>query len=265
MFILKKLMGSLLKPLPLSLLLLGLGVVLYWAVTRHFKKQAGILGRRGLPVARALIIAGFTVLLVSSNGPFSRWLVAPLEELHPMYKGQPVSAVLVLGSYHHSAPDIPVTSYLEHDSLYRLAEGIRIALLHESIPLIVSGYAFRDSMSQAEAYRQVAVALGFPAERIKLVESGRDTFEEMQAVASIVGQQPFALVTSAYHMPRSMAAARQQALQPVAAPTWHKVKPVRGEGINFWLLMPSVSALKMTTRAVHEYLGMAWYKLSGRI
>jgi uncharacterized SAM-binding protein YcdF (DUF218 family) len=266
MFIFKKIVGSLLMPLPFALLLVVVGFVLYWRVARKSQQSGnGQCSAGKTKFARVLMISGFVIILLASNGTVARWLIAPLERIHPPYAEQPVKAVLVLGSYHRSAPGIPVTSFLENDGLYRLAEGIRIALMHDDIPLIVSGYAFRDAMSQAQAYRLVAIALGFPEKRIVLLESGRDTFEEMQGVSRIVGEQPLALVTSAYHMPRSMAAAKHNLLHPVAAPAWYNVKPSADADLDLWALVPSTKALMLTARAMHEYLGIVWYRLTDRL
>lgn len=267
MFMLKKIIGSLIMPLPLAMLLVVLGFVLLWRVAGKTGGQGSSESTRGgqRKAGMTLLVSGFLIIYLAGNGTISRWLIAPLEQVHPPYAGQPISAVLVLGSYHRSAPGLPVTSYLENDALYRLAEGIRIALEHEEIPLVLSGYNFNDEMSQAEAYRQVALSLGFPEQRILLLESGRDTSEEMQGMKNIIGNQSFALVTSAYHMARSMASAKRYSLQPVAAPTWHKVKPSEDSEIDLWTFVPSPKALMISSRALHEYLGLSWYWLTDRL
>lgn len=267
MFMLKKVIGSLLMPLPLAMLLMVLGFVLLWRVARKTGDKTTSESTRGVQrkAGMSLLVTGFLIICLAGNGTISRCLVAPLEQVYPPYAGQPISAVLVLGSYHRSAPGLPVSSFLENDALYRLAEGIRIALEHEAIPLVLSGYNFNDEMSQAEAYRLVALSLGFPEQRIILLESGRDTSEEMQGMRNIIGDQPFALVTSAYHMPRSMASAKRYSLQPVAAPTWHKVKPSEDSEIDLWTFFPSPKALMISSRAVHEYLGISWYWLTDRL
>lgn len=251
-------------PLPAALILLGVaGFLLFRSRQWQSEKQDSIKGgKNSLRLAKYLFGLGFAIILLASNLMIARLVIAPLEHLHPPYKGQPVAAVLVLGSYHRSAPELPVTSIIENDSLYRLAEGIRIARQHPEAKLIVSGYAFKDPISQAEAYRQTAVALGFPDERILLLDTGRDTYEEMQGVKKMIGEREFALVTAAYHMPRSMAAAQKNGLRPVAAPTWHKVKP---SVISPWALVPSTKALRLTTLALYEYLGILWYKMTGRL
>jgi len=267
MFFLKKVIGSIIMPLPMAVIMIVCSVALYcWVILK--KNRGGIAGGKNnlLRIARVLLILAGIIIVLASNSVVANLLIAPLEQRYPAYAGQPVNAVLVLGSLHRSGPNVPVTSYLENDAMVRLAEGIRIALMNEQAKLIVSGPGYSDAISQAEAYRQVAISLGFPADRIVLLESGRDTFEEMQGMKKIVGDKPFALATSAYHMPRSMLSAKRNGLKPIAAPTWHKVKiSSQQAGTDFWFLLPGTRALTMTQRALHEYLGLVWYQLVDRV
>ena len=267
MFMLKKIIGSLLMPLPMAVLLVVCAcAILYRARAIRSRRGEAAKSHNLFRIATGLLLTAGIIIVLASNSVIARLLIGPLENQYSSYAGQPVDAVLVLGRYHASSPQVPVTSYLEYDGMTRLTEGIRIALLNEEASLVVSGPHFGDVISQAEAYREVAVSLGFPPERIVLLESGRDTHEEILEMANLIGDKPFALVTSAYHMPRSMSLAKRQGLHAVAAPTWHKVK--QGEdsgGANFWFLVPSVGAITITTWAWHEYLGLAWYQLTGRI
>ena len=68
---------------------------------------------------------------------------------------------------------------------------------------------------------EVAEALGVQADEILQLKQPRDTEEESQQVAPIVGSQSFILVTSASHMPRAMGLFRKRGLQPIPAPTDH--------------------------------------------
>ncbi len=98
--------------------------------------------------------------------------------------------------------------------MVRLIEGVR---LHREIPgskLILSG-----DNDSAEGMATMAEALGVSGEDIVPAFEPRDTEEESQQIAPIVGAQRFILVTSASHMPRAMGLFRKRGLQPIAAPT----------------------------------------------
>jgi uncharacterized SAM-binding protein YcdF (DUF218 family) len=58
-----------------------------------------------------------------------------------------------------------------------------------------------------------------------------------------------------------MACFHRQGLDPLPAPTDHKLR-VHGGGLG-WL--PSPSGLALSQEALHEYLGLAWAWLRGKI
>ncbi|QIT55876.1 hypothetical protein HC341_12030 [Aquisalimonas sp. 2447] len=62
----------------------------------------------------------------------------------------------------------------------------------------------------------------------------------------------------------AMALFRAQGLDPVPAPTEY-MAPARppGAGWNVYYLRPSATGLRMTERAFHEYLGLAWGRVQG--
>jgi len=249
LFYLKKIIGAWVKPLPLSVIFMLLGGLLIWRQRRR--------------MGQGCLALGVLMLVLFSNGWVAQQLVAPLERQYPAYAGQKVDYILVLGGFHRSAPGIPESSLLERDTLHRLVEGVRLARLNSEAKLILSGYAFDDEISNAEAYRQVALFLGVDPKRLILMEEAKDTGEELSTVVGIVGSSSMALVTSAYHMPRAMALAAHEQLQAVAAPTWHQYKPDNDSG---WPgLLPIPSALDVSQRVVHEYIGMLWYKIQGRL
>ena len=71
------------------------------------------------------------------------------------------------------------------------------------------------------------------------------------------GIERFYLVTNAWHMPRAMLSFEGTGLQPIPAPTRFvsQAEPVWRD------FLPSVGAFNATYYAVHEWLGLAWYRL----
>jgi uncharacterized SAM-binding protein YcdF (DUF218 family) len=82
---------------------------------------------------------------------------------------------------------------------------------------------------------------------------------EVAALARREGWTRIVLVTSASHMPRSMAAFRAVGIEPVAAPCDYTDLDPFSSG---WLL-PEARALRNTTRAIHEIVGQVWYRIRG--
>jgi uncharacterized SAM-binding protein YcdF (DUF218 family) len=251
MFIMKKIVSRFLFPLPLSLEFLFVGLFLLWFTRRQ---RAG----------KALVTCGAMLLVGLSNSFTSNALLRPLERRYPPLvvahigpSAPDVSFIAVLGGFADKDPDVPATSHISPDLMVRLTEGVR---LHREIPgskLILSGW--NDS---AEGMAKMAEALGVSAEDILPLPGPRDTEEESQQIAPIVGPQRFILVTSASHMPRAMGLFRKRGLQPIAAPTDHIAPRHR---LEFDDLVPDGYQLFKSQTAFYEYLGLAWETLRGKI
>lgn len=89
-----------------------------------------------------------------------------------------------------------------------------------------------------------------------------DTADETKLFSRIVGTRPFALVTSAYHIPRAMRLFRKAGLNPVAAPCEYRAKGLQAFPSY---ILPSADALLTSQLAIHEYLGIGWLALRERL
>jgi len=256
MFLLKKIVGPFFFPLFLCLEILIVGVILLW-FTR--KKRAG----------RIIVSVGVGLLVLFSYGGVPDMLLRPLEyKFPPLLESKDIPNVkwiVVLGGGHTSDPRIPIGSQLWSSSLFRLVEGIR---LHRSLPgskLILSGGALFDPIPEAEVLAKVAMSLGVDREKLVLESVAKDTEQEARLIQKIVRKDPFILVTSASHMPRSVALFRKLGMQPIPAPTDYLVKERQGEDISPGMFFPGIEELQKAEAAIYEYLGLAWAKLRGRI
>ncbi len=245
LFTIKKIVGTLLMPLPLGFALLLVGLVLY----RYGRKKLalGLLG---------LVLACWWAL---STPIVSILLTAPLEAEYQAYDGEAVDFVVVLGGYHASDEQIPISSLLSATSLTRLMEGISVLQRNPGARLLLSGYAADDELSHAEALARVAAHFGVPREIMQLQEAPRDTVSEARAWSALLRGQRFALVTSATHMPRAMRLFELQGLSPVAAPTNFVAAGSLKYSWRNW--MPRGYSLYRTEQAWHEYLGLLWIKI----
>lgn len=76
-----------------------------------------------------------------------------------------------------------------------------------------------------------------------------------------MGKQPFALVTSANHLPRAMRFFEAQGLHPIPAPANQLAIT---SPLNIWdRVMPSAMFLGHSERAAYETLGSLWQQLKG--
>jgi uncharacterized SAM-binding protein YcdF (DUF218 family) len=260
-FGLKKLISFWIMPLQVSVVLMLVGL---WLVLRRRRER---LGRR-------LLVAGVGVLLFFSHNFVSAHLVqslesryAPIPELTP---GATLPAelarcrnIVVLGGGNGDVATLSATSKLSPNSLGRIVEGVRLLRLLPDARLIVSGPAVGNSPTHASVLARAAVSLGTDPQRIVQIDTALDTEDEAFAVRKIVGDEPVALVTSAWHMPRAAALFRKAGVNALPCPTDFLGKPNPGWRWNDVLF--DSGSLDNSTLAVHERLGLLWAWLTRKI
>lgn len=260
MFLLKKILSPLLLPVPFCSVLLIIGFILLWS-TR--KQKAGKL----------FVTAGGLLLILFGYGISTSWLLRPLERRYqPILSAasipsadpsQSIKWIVVLGGGGSYSTQLPSPSQLSNASLIRLIEGIR---LHRQIPtskLILSEGNIFESGPVGEIMGQVAQDLGVSREDFVMETQSQDTEAQAVNLLPLVGTERFLLVTSASHMPRSMALFRKQGMNPIAAPTDYE--SLSSESWRPSAFYPSAGGLRKAELAVHEYVGLAWAKLRGKI
>lgn len=240
-----------LMPLPLIVLLLGAGCALLW-------------WRRSSNGGRLLASAAWLVLVAVSCTAVSDLALLPLEERYPKWNGanDELAFVVVLGaSAQDETPRLPETNLLNTAGTYRLLEGIAIYRANPGSKLILSGGSGRKEPFAVVAAR-VAKAIGVPAGDILLQQAGHNTEQEVGLLAAMIGQQRFAVVTSAAHMPRTMQLFAAAGVAPLAAPT-HFLDRYNPHPNWRDFSSPSAASLDRAAFALHEYVGLAWLCVKG--
>ena len=254
MFLLKKIVSPFFFPLSLFLILLLLGLIFLW-FTR--KQKTG------------KIILSFCVLsfIFLSYGLITKNLLYSLERKYPSILNTDritgARFIVVLGGGASFDPDIPTSSQLAGESLQRLVEGIRLYNLLPGSRLILSGGAAFGNTTSAEVMKKMALELGVPEKDILIEPGSRDTKDEAWLIKDMVGDEAFVLVTSAYHMKRSIALFNKHGMDPVPAPTVHYIK--KRQSLSPGSFFPSYSNIKYADIIVREKLGITWAKLRGQI
>jgi uncharacterized SAM-binding protein YcdF (DUF218 family) len=169
--------------------------------------------------------------------------------------------VVVLGSGHTDVAGVAANNRLAPSGLARITEGVRLLrALPPDAKLIVSGPARPGGAAHAEVLAQAAVALGIARERIIEFSTARDTEDEAAEVKKIAGAAPVALVTSAWHMPRSMALFAHTGVRALACPTDFTGLHLELRDFYTW----DAAALVRTSWTVRERVGWLWIWLRGR-
>ena len=260
-FLLKKIIGYWLMPLPFALGLITVGLVL--------------LGLRRAPRTRnTLMLTGVLWLMVCSNSWISRQLIRPLEAqfapVPELAAGAPAPAALagcrfvaVLGSGHTDAPGFSANNQLSPNALARITEAVRLLRVLPDARLIVSGPGDPGRPTHADILAQTAEMMGVAPGRIIKIDHARDTEEESRELHRVAGEAPVALVTSAWHLPRAVALCRNAGVHAVPCPTdFAAARGPENQLADYfgW----QTESLQRSTWAIRERLGLLWISLRGK-
>jgi uncharacterized SAM-binding protein YcdF (DUF218 family) len=255
MFLFKKLFAPFLMPVPFCLALLVAGLVLLWLTRRQ---RAG----------KYLVTAGTLLLVLLGYAFVSHRLLASLERQYaPVADAREAAGrvrwVVVLGGGSSSDRGLPEVARLSEASLARLVEGVRLQRQLPESRLLLSGGSVFGSDPDAEMMRALALGLGVEPSSLVLDSVSPDTETQAEVVRARLGTEEFFLVTSASHMPRSVALFRKAGTNPIPAPTHFLAQESRA--LSPGDFFPGSGGLRRAETVAYEYLGLAWAKVRGRI
>jgi len=247
LFYLKKIISFFIMPYGFAITLLLLSII-------AFKKGS----KR---VYFWLTAISFIVLFISSYRYITNTLLYPIEhsKISLPYKidSKSIKYIHILGSGYSDDTTLPISSRLSESGLKRVLEGYFQYKKYPHSKLIITGYRY---INTNVTYTQVAVELlqklGVPRGDIIATDKTKDTEEEAKFAHSIVGEQNYILVTSASHMKRALYIMMKYNLHPIPIKTdYHSSKK------NHLLIFPNPMAMRDSQTALHEYIGLLWYKI----
>ncbi|HZF30791.1 MAG TPA: YdcF family protein [Gammaproteobacteria bacterium] len=226
----------------------------------HFILYTAVLGVVLWPLRAGRWCRGACVLLIVALGllPTAWALTRPLEQRFGFPpKLDRVDGVIVLAgaevgrlSSVFGEPQLD-----EHGD--RLTTFLMLAHRFPNARLVHSGDTPRDSHSAVA--REVLLGAGVDPARIVFEDRSRNTCESAPAVRDLVAPRAgerWLLVTSAVHMPRSMACFRAAGWEVTPYPADFSRGP---EAFHFGL----VDNLADLDEAVHEWAGLVFYRIAG--
>ena len=245
-----------------SLLLVPSNLLLLFAVV-----GLALLFTRYQRTARVILIVSLALFVIIGFLPVGVVLDRVLENRFPAWdpaRGPP-DGIVVLGS----AINPVISRARGHTALNASAERVTVlAKLARDYPKARIVYSSGNASlfggpAEADYVIPLLESFGVPASRVTLERRSRDTYENALFSKSLVKPKPgqrWLLVTSAEHMPRAIGCFRRVGF-PVEAypvdwntmPRWH-----------FSLSGDFAFGLSRTDKAVHEWLGLLVYWLSGR-
>ncbi|GGA82134.1 hypothetical protein GCM10011491_06920 [Brucella endophytica] len=243
---------------PVTLLLVGL-LVSILAIALGYRRLA--LAFSGI-TAIFLLLAGFTTL--------GSIMLQPLEDRFPPRPALPerIDGVVVLGGYMEGEVNASRGGHEVNRAADRVIETMRLARLYPEARIVVSGGEgtfFDASVADAISTRALFSDFGLTGDRFFFEEQSRNTLENAVYSRDVVKPKPgetWLLVTSAFHMPRSVGCFRQAGFPVIAWPVDYSTRT--DTRFTFDLQNPSRNLTRVAV-AMREWLGLAAYWLSGKI
>ncbi len=220
---------------------------------------------RRRPGARALaaICSALVVLALIAMTPLAgNALVALVERPIASHPGceldPPSNAVVLSGGVDHRPADQDDFGALGVASRRRLERGLAyITPASERMLTLTGGPATPGSAPEAALMRRYAEALGIAPERIHVEPAAATTWDNARAVAEIgVVPKRIALITSAWHLRRARLAFEAAGFEVCMLGADSLRVPIRWPGA----LLPRGSALRRTEVALHELVGIVYYR-----
>ncbi len=213
--------------------------------------------------ALTLLGTGTLALLLFSMAPTSNMLLLPLENAFPVFNGAAGGAthiVVLGGGTVHNSPDEAGGGSVHTGAMKRLLYAFRI-YQKTRLPLVLSGgrvFDPGDVESEAAIARRILMELGVPARKIITEEKSRNTWENARFIKKSIGSKKVILVTSAYHMRRSIYCFAGNGITAVPAPTDFKARRIPH---SIKTLLPSMRYFNNSYYAIREYIGLLYYRL----
>lgn len=227
--------------------------------------SAALLKRRAS--FHLLFLLAFLSLYLCSIEPVANFLLRPLERRYLPTKPTELQsdAIVVL------AGDLRKKIYPRQDVEVhgsRVIKAIRL-FKQRAAPIIVmtggSGDYFDQSVGEAILMKELAVQMGVPEDKIIVETESRNTRENVVYTKQIldkINAKKIILVTSALHLPRSMALFKKIGIDAVPAASDFLATDEKWAPFSF---IPDAGALTYSSFAIKEYLGIVVYWLMGWI
>ncbi len=253
-FVLSKIFWALAQPVSLIVVLSALALVLLW-FERH--RSAGTL----LFVAVSIgALGGYSTLGVL--------MIRPLEDRFPPPARPPqqVDAIIVLGGGFDGKVSRTRNEAELRASGDRFVEAIALAMRYPEAKVVISGgfgSLFQEGDTDAVIAKDFYPRFGIGPDRLLLEGESRNTAENAAFVKGLLKPGgTVLLVTSAFHMPRSVGLFRKAGVEVVPWPVDYRSTGEEGVGLDF---DNPVENLFTTSTAIREWLGLVAYKLTGQI
>ena len=256
-FVLSKTLGFMLLP---TNFLIGVGVIGAILLATRFAK----LGRR-------LVMASVLLLVVCGLSPLGNYLLYPLESRFPPWEagsGKPPDGIIVLGASIEADLSAAHGTPVVRSAPDRIITAAALAHRYPNARIVFSGGSanlISNDAREADFAGAIFESLGIAKSRLVMERASRNTLENAEFSKAMVNPKEgerWLLVTSAFHMPRSIGLFRKAGFPVEAYPVDWRVGR-SGDLMSFSNAM--LDGLGRTEIAVREWMGLIAYRATGKI
>lgn len=249
-----------------------LGVML---LPTNFLIGVGLLGAilmatRFARLGRILAVASIVLLAVCGFSPLGSWLLYPLEQRFPPWiaaRGAP-DGIIVLGASIDADVSAARGTPVVRGAADRIITAAALARQYPNARVVFSGGSanlLSNDAREADYAGAIFESLGIAKSRLTMERGSRNTQENAQFSKALVAPKAgehWLLVTSAFHMPRSVGLFRKAGFAVEPYPVdWR----VGGREDLYTFENIAVDGLGRTDVAVREWIGLLAYRLTGKI
>jgi uncharacterized SAM-binding protein YcdF (DUF218 family) len=227
------------------------------------------MATRFAALGRKLAVVALILLALVSFSPLGNLLIYPLESRFPPWdpsRGAP-DGVIVLGGSIDPDLSVPRHTPIVRHAADRLLAAAELARRYPKARIVFTGGSANIVANDAREADWASIVfenIGIPKERLTMERDSRNTYENALFTKQLVMPKPgdrWLLVTSAYHMPRSIGIFRKAGFDVEAYPVdWR----MRGREDLFMFTNVGTDGLGRTEVAAREWLGLLAYRLRGR-
>lgn len=228
-----------------------------------------LLVSRFAALGRTLLVVSVVLLAICGFSPLGNILLYPLEQRFPPWgaaQGDP-DGIVVLGGPIDADLSVAHDTPVIRSAPDRIIAAATLARRYPNARIIFSGGSpnlIANDAREADFAGEVFQNLGIDKSRLTMERRSRNTFENAEFSKAIAAPKPgerWLLVTSAFHMPRSVGVFRKTGFAVEPYPVDWRV----GDRDDFWSFTNfAADGWGRTDTALREWLGLVAYWMTGK-
>lgn len=200
--------------------------------------------------------------------PLGDWLIYPLESRisQPQKLPDTIDGIIVLGG----GEDVKGTISWQQPQVGQASDryfgAAALAKRYPETPIIFTGghnlLRFDAGTTPADLSHQLLTMVGIDEQRLIIESKSRNTYENFQRLKTVLPKRngQYLLVTSAYHMPRSVGIAQKQGISVVPYPVDYRSQSADLRRLDFAVF----EQLEKLEPAWREWVGLTAYFITGK-